>query len=117
MTRNTIFFTITLTAWFALPLSAGENQQEPAPTPDNSGQIAPTLDEDSEPADVSREQTSEPLSEQSSKHSSEQSSKQSSEPAPQGGNLRARDIGDAFKNFQPSEEISADNAVTFPVDI
>jgi hypothetical protein len=90
-------------------LSAGENQQEPVPTPDSSGQIDPILDEDIEPADVSKEQTSEPLSELSSKHSSK--------PAPQGGNLRARDIGDAFKNFQPSEEISADNAVTFPVDI
>ena len=101
MTSNTIFFTITLAALFALPLSAGENQQEPVPTPDSSGQIDPILDEDIEPADVSKEQTSE----------------QSSKPAPQGGNLRARDIGDAFKNFQPSEEISADNAVTFPVDI
>ncbi|MFT7218894.1 MAG: hypothetical protein ACI8Z1_000507 [Candidatus Azotimanducaceae bacterium] len=26
-------------------------------------------------------------------------------------------IGDAFKNFRPSEEISADNPVPFPVDI
>jgi hypothetical protein len=101
MTSNTIFFTITLAALFALPLSADENQQEPVPTPDSSGQIDPILDEDIEPADVSKEQTSE----------------HSSKPAPQGGNLRARDIGDAFKNFQPSEEISADNAVTFPVDI
>ena len=101
MTSNTIFFTITLAALFALPLSAGENQQEPVPTPDSSGQIDPILDEDIEPADVSKEQTSEQLS----------------KPAPQGSNLRARDIGDAFKNFQPSEEISADNAVTFPVDI
>ena len=109
MTSNTIFFSITLAALFALPLSADENQQEPVPTPDSSGQIDPILDEDIEPADVSKEQTSEPLSELSSKHSSK--------PAPQGGNLRARDIGDAFKNFQPSEEISADNAVTFPVDI
>ena len=101
MTSNTIFFTITLAALFALPLSADENQQEPVPTPDSSGQIDPILDEDIEPADVSKEQTFE----------------HSSKPAPQGGNLRARDIGDAFKNFQPSEEISADNAVTFPVDI
>ena len=101
MTSNTIFFTIALAALFALPLSASENQQEPVPSPDSSGQIDPILDEGIEPADVSSEQTSE----------------QSSKPVPQGGNLRARDIGDAFKNFQPSEEISADNAVTFPVDI
>ena len=105
MTSNTIFLTITLAALFALPLSAGEHQQEPAPTAGSSGQIDPILDEDIEPVNVSEEQTSEPLSELSSK------------PTPQGGNLRARDIGDAFKNFQPSEEISADNAVTFPVDI
>ena len=109
MTSNTIFFTITLAALFALPLSAGEHQQEPAPTAGSSGQIDPILDEDIEPVNVSKEQTSEPLS--------ELSSKQSPKPTPQGGNLRARDIGDAFKNFQPSEEISADNAVTFPVDI
>lgn len=39
------------------------------------------------------------------------------DPAPEADNLRNRGLGDAFKNFQPSEEISADNAVTFPVDI
>ena len=113
MTSNTMFFTITLAALFALPLSAGEHQQEPAPTAGSSGQIDPILDEDIEPVNVSEEQTSEPFSEQLP----ELSSKQSPKPTPQGGNLRARDIGDAFKNFQPSEEISADNAVTFPVDI
>ena len=105
MTSNTIFLTITLAALFALPLSAGELQQEPVPTAGSSGQIDPILDEDIEPVNVSKEQTP------------EESSKQLSKPAPQSGNLRARDIGDAFKNFQPSEEISADNAVTFPVDI
>lgn len=31
--------------------------------------------------------------------------------------LRQRQLSDAFKNFKPSEEISADNAVSFPVDI
>ena len=36
-------------------------------------------------------------------------------PAPE--KLRNREIGDAFKNFRPSEEITADNAVGFPVDI
>lgn len=30
---------------------------------------------------------------------------------------KSRGLGDAFKNFQPSEEISADNPVPFPVDI
>ncbi len=32
-------------------------------------------------------------------------------------NLKNRELGDAFRSFQPSEEISADNAVPFPVDI
>jgi hypothetical protein len=105
MTSNVTFLAIVLAALLALPLNAAESQQESVPSPDSSGQIDPILDDDIEPVDVSEEQTSEP------------SSKQSSKPAPQSGNLRARDIGDAFKNFQPSEEISADNAVTFPVDI
>jgi hypothetical protein len=105
MTSNKIFFTITLAGLFAFPLNAAENQQQPVLTPDSSDQTEPIQDDDSEPADVPKEQTP------------EESSKQLSKPAPQSGNLRARDIGDAFKNFQPSEEISADNAVTFPVDI
>ncbi len=109
MTSNTIFLTITLAALFALPLSAGKHQQGHAHTASSTGKIDPILVEDIEPVKVSEEQTSEPLS--------ELSSKQSPKPIPQCGNLRARDIGDAFKNFQPSEEISADNAVTFPVDI
>ena len=100
---------MTLATLFALPLSAGESQQKPVPAPGSSSQIDPILDEDIEPTDVYKEQNSEPFS--------EQLSEQSSKPTPQGGNLRTRDIGDAFKNFQPSEEISADNAVTFPVDI
>ena len=36
---------------------------------------------------------------------------------PAAENLRNRQIGDAFRNFRPSEEITADNAVGFPVDI
>lgn len=31
--------------------------------------------------------------------------------------LRNRELGDAFRNFRPSEEITADNAVGFPTDI
>lgn len=31
--------------------------------------------------------------------------------------LRSKEISEAFRDFQPSEEISADNAVKFPVDI
>ncbi len=36
---------------------------------------------------------------------------------PQAENLRNRELGAAFRQFRPSEEISADNAVPFPVDI
>ena len=39
------------------------------------------------------------------------------DPAPEADNLRSPDLGEAFSNFRPSEEISADNAVPFPVDI
>ena len=39
------------------------------------------------------------------------------EPQPQADNLKNRDLGAAFRTFRPSEEISADNAVPFPVDI
>lgn len=39
------------------------------------------------------------------------------ENAPVAENLRSRELGEAFRNFQPSEEITADNAVSFPVDI
>jgi len=37
--------------------------------------------------------------------------------APEPGNLRRKDISEAFEQFSPSEEISADNAVPFPTDI
>ena len=36
---------------------------------------------------------------------------------PEAANLRNKNLGEAFKSFRPSEEISADNAVPFPVDI
>jgi hypothetical protein len=39
------------------------------------------------------------------------------EQQPQAENLKNRDLGAAFRSFRPSEEISADNAVPFPVDI
>ncbi len=39
------------------------------------------------------------------------------EATPDSDNLKDRSLGDAFRNFRPSEEISADNAVAFPVDI
>ena len=38
-------------------------------------------------------------------------------PSPEAASLRTRAIDDSFINFKPSEEISADNAVSFPVDI
>jgi len=36
---------------------------------------------------------------------------------PQAENLKNRELGAAFRQFRPSEAISADNAVPFPVDI
>ena len=36
---------------------------------------------------------------------------------PQAENLKNRNLGAAFRSFRPSEEISADNAVPYPVDI
>ena len=41
----------------------------------------------------------------------------SSEPVPKADRLKKQDLGDAFRRFVPSEAISADNAVPFPVDI
>ncbi len=53
----------------------------------------------------------------STTEATEATAEEEAEPSPEAGNLRARELGDAFRNFQPSEEISADNAVSFPVDI
>jgi hypothetical protein len=39
------------------------------------------------------------------------------EQQPEAEKLKNRDLGAAFRSFQPSEEISADNAVPFPIDI
>ena len=39
------------------------------------------------------------------------------EEQPEIESFRIRDADNSFKKFTPSEEISADNAVTFPVDI
>ncbi|MBT4160161.1 MAG: hypothetical protein HOC70_02615 [Gammaproteobacteria bacterium] len=39
------------------------------------------------------------------------------EKQPEADQLKFRKLGSAFKDFRPSEEISADNAVSFPVDI
>lgn len=43
--------------------------------------------------------------------------KKSSEPVPEADRLKQRELGDAFRRFVPSEAISSDNAVPFPVDI
>ncbi|MEX2489111.1 MAG: hypothetical protein WD356_06225 [Pseudomonadales bacterium] len=36
---------------------------------------------------------------------------------PDSGKLRQKKLGEAFEEFTPSEEISADNVVPFPTDI
>ena len=38
-------------------------------------------------------------------------------PAPNAAQLKTRGLGAAFEKFNPSEAISADNAVPFPIDI
>jgi hypothetical protein len=38
-------------------------------------------------------------------------------PAPKAAQLKTRGLGAAFEKFNPSEAISADNAVPFPIDI
>ena len=38
-------------------------------------------------------------------------------PAPDAAQLKTRGLGTAFEKFNPSEAISADNAVPFPIDI
>ena len=58
--------------------------------------------------------------EQSTKPDNEQPSTNEQLPTtapPQAENLKNRELGAAFRQFRPSEEISADNAVPFPVDI
>jgi hypothetical protein len=42
---------------------------------------------------------------------------QSEAPAPQAERLKSRSLGLGFEKFNPSEAISADNAVPFPIDI
>ena len=39
------------------------------------------------------------------------------ESTPQAGDLTEKTLGESFRNFVPSELISSDNAVPFPVDI
>lgn len=68
------------------------------------------------------EQTSTPqepsaAEEGSDENSSAETDEAAEQVVPSATRLKTRDLGEAFKNFQPSEEISADNAVTFPVDI
>ena len=48
---------------------------------------------------------------------SQASDELSSTEPPRVENLKNRDLGAAFRTFRPTEEISADNAVPYPVDI
>ena len=43
--------------------------------------------------------------------------KKAQESSPQAEELKETTLGDSFRNFVPSELISTDNAVPFPVDI
>ena len=46
-----------------------------------------------------------------------QSNAKTPRPAPNAAQLKSRGLGAAFEKFNPSEAISADNAVPFPIDI
>ncbi len=46
-----------------------------------------------------------------------QSDAKTPRPAPNAAQLKTRGLGAAFEKFNPSEAISADNAVPFPIDI
>lgn len=59
----------------------------------------------------------EALGEAVSEAVSEASSAASPQPAPDNAALTATGLGTAFEAFQPSEAISADNAVPFPTNI
>ena len=59
----------------------------------------------------------EALGEAGSEAVSEASSAASPQPAPDNADLTATGLGTAFEAFQPSEAISADNAVPFPTNI
>lgn len=59
----------------------------------------------------------EALGEAGSEAVSEASSAASPQPAPDNAALTATGLGTAFEAFQPSEAISADNAVPFPTNI
>lgn len=46
-----------------------------------------------------------------------QSDAKAPRPEPNAAQLKTRGLGAAFEKFNPSEAISADNAVPFPIDI
>lgn len=93
---------ITLGSWSSQAATSAESASTLSePNPDNTqGVIEPspeaTLAVDKSPSD----QAIEPGTE-----------------IPDSSELKKRDLGDAFKIFRPSEAISADNAVPFPIDI
>lgn len=93
--RLSCLLTLLITLFITLPLHAQE---------ETTAASEPTVSEtDSAAIDDSAEQK---------KTAAEQIEQQ-----PEAEKLKNRDLGAAFRSFQPSEEISADNAVPFPIDI
>ena len=92
---NRIRLTCILTLFFVVPL-----QEQEETTVDSEAKVSGT-----DPATIED-------SPQQQKTGTEQN-----KPEPQADNLKNRNLGAAFRTFRPSEEISADNAVPFPVDI
>jgi hypothetical protein len=91
----TLFIALFITLSIAVPLHAQE-QTTAASEPTASETDSAAIDDPAEQKKTAAEQI---------------------EQQPEAENLKNRDLGAAFRSFQPSEEISADNAVPFPIDI
>ena len=104
-----ILITLLLTG-FSVQAAESEPSAEPEPSTQSEANTAPGDAPTSEQVSTGMEQNKKAEDEQPS------TNRQPPEP-PQAENLRNRELGAAFRRFRPSEEISADNAVPFPVDI
>jgi hypothetical protein len=102
---GTVFFSLALAAENRAPqpdaaaVVASQNESSAANAPDDLAQ-KPNSDLQSNPEEAANDTQSEAQA-----------------PAPQAERLRSRSLGLGFEKFNPSEAISADNAVPFPIDI
>jgi len=102
---GTVFFSLAFAAENRAPqpdaaaVVASQNESSAANAPDDLAQ-KPNSDLQSNPGEAANDTQSEAQA-----------------PAPQAERLRSRSLGLGFEKFNPSEAISADNAVPFPIDI